>query len=167
REDQLAVEENLEGIVAAGPQLYWLRGRGADRRERISDGAHVLPQGLVHIDEPVRIPRRVLAPMERQVFFAEHRPGLSRTGRSRGSARLRRISLIEPDPLMIVERADQLPARDEAELSGQVDVDAELLESLGQDLDLVTIAGPGEGLAKGVAGAGRVAALQALSFLDE
>jgi hypothetical protein len=46
-EDQLAVEEDLEGVLAAGPDLYGLPARRAHRRKRVRRRAHVFADTLV------------------------------------------------------------------------------------------------------------------------
>src|SRR5262249_7494743 len=132
--DFLAVEPDTDGIVAAGANL--------DRAFRLAvkdgmgedDRALELADGLVEIDDAQILGGGVLSPGDLRIALAD-------IGRLDIDRLLGRIDVVEADPLDVVEGADEVPARDEPEVPGEVDIDLVLfLEHIADLVDLIAIA---------------------------
>src|SRR5439155_2788982 len=104
-----AIEEYLDGIVAAGPKLNRLFLPRIHRRTSIPRGAHVLAESFIEIDDSVRIVRGVVLPGQGLVFLA-------RISRCQIDAFLRRISSLETFAAGVVEWTDKFPLCNESEL---------------------------------------------------
>src|SRR5437870_5402257 len=117
-EDFLAVEEDLQGAVAARAELNLLLRRRTHDLIGLAGHAHVYADRFVEIDDVIWMSRSVVEPTEGGVLFALE-------GRIEIDGLFRRIDGAKADALGVVKGTDQRPLLNEAILGGQVDFDPE------------------------------------------